>query len=137
MNPLRALVRDVVNLVSSEAVKQPTELGLRRALEQRVVPPVVDLGRYRDSFEDTARRAHESATPAPKKSSKSSSWSSLSFSSSTEAFATGRFNALQRDGFEAPRRVPVNLLGRAAMPEALPRSAPRSNGFTASLHDLG
>lgn len=139
MNALRSLVRDVVNLVGSEVTKQPTEVGLRKALEQRVVPPVINLGRYRDSFDQTTQRPFDAPAPKQGKVAKQA-WRALSVSAPAEHFtgvATASSFSPHADGFEMARRAPVDLLGRSAATILTPSLPKRgAKRFTASLADL-
>lgn len=138
MNVLRSLMRDVVNLVSSEATKAPTEAGLRKALDQRIVPAVINLGRYRDSFEQSTQRPSEQ--PAPKSGAPRSkpSWQALSASTTQERFSgTSTFSNATTDRFEPAPRRPVELMGRSANVLVVPPLPHRaSKKFTASLADL-
>lgn len=151
MNVFRSLARELISLAGNEATKQTGELGLRSALEKRVVPAVVDLGRYRDSF-DRMPQNFSTAMNSLKgeRAFTKSSWASLgmtapevsaptalpSFRASSPAFASHL-----ADGFESARRSPVDLSGglKPAVSLAAAKASAqtsRSNGFTASLADL-
>ncbi|MBM4776786.1 MAG: hypothetical protein GQE15_03695 [Archangiaceae bacterium] len=147
MNVFRSLARELISLAGNEATKQTGEVGLRSALEKRVVPAVVDLGRYRDSF-DRMPQNFQGAMNSLKgeRAFTKSSWASLamtpevaapsaqpSFRASSPAFASHL-----ADGFESARRSPVDLSGglKPAVTLAAQKPASRSNGFTASLADL-
>jgi hypothetical protein len=140
MNVLRSLMRDVVNLVSSEATKAPTEAGLRKALDQRVVPAVINLGRYRDSFEQPAQRPFDQPAPTSGGPRNKPSWRALSVSTTPERFSgtsTSTFSHPNADGFEPARRRPVELIGRSLSAVVVPPLPNRaSKKFTASLADL-
>jgi len=140
MNVLRSLMRDVVNLVSSEATKAPTEVGLRKALDQRIVPAVINLGRYRDSFEQSTQRPSEQPAPKSGATRNKPSWKALSMSTSRERFSgtsTSTFSGSTADGFEPARRLPVELLGRSPNTVVVPPLPKRaSKKFTVSLADL-
>ncbi len=147
MNVFRSLARELISLAGNEATKQTGEIGLRSALEKRVVPAVVDLGRYRDSF-DQLPQSFSSAMNALKgeRAFTKSSWASLAMtpeaapaSSELPSFRAGSasFTAHLADGFESARRSPVDLSGGLKPALAAPsKPAGRSNGFTASLNDL-
>lgn len=142
MNVFRSLARELISLAGNEATKQTGELGLRSALEKRVVPAVVDLGRYRDSFDQLPQNFSSTMNSLKgERAFTKASWASLammpeappSFRASSPAFA-----AHLADGFESARRSPVDLSGglTSAVTSAAATKPARSNGFTASLNDL-
>lgn len=150
MNVLRSLARELLSFTGLESAKQSGEVGLRTALDKRIVPPVVDLGRYRDSFERYERTpTNLSGAVQSLKSERAftkSGWASLGLSPlSPMEQASLRATASQAhvaDGFEPGRRPPIDLSGgvkpvvTALTPEKPAPAAPGSNGFTASLDDL-
>lgn len=145
MNVLRSLARQFLSITGVESSKQSGEPGLRGALDKKIVPPVVDLGRYRDSFEQlpSPRAMH---TLKGERAFTKSAWASLATEAPTLSAATyrGASPALGhlKDGFESGRRPPIDLSGGvkpAVTPLVPERPAPQpagSNGFTASLDDL-
>ncbi|MBL8919479.1 MAG: hypothetical protein JNJ54_11500 [Myxococcaceae bacterium] len=148
MNVLRSLARELLSFTGLEGAKQSGEVGLRTALDKRVVPPVVDLGRYRDSFERYERTPNLAMKPAKSERAVSKAgWSALGLSPLTpmetaSLRGTSASQAHLTDGFERGRRLPLDLSGgarpvvTALMPEKPASSGRGSNGFTASLADL-
>lgn len=151
MNVLRSLARELLSFTGLESAKQSGEVGLRTALDKRVVPPVVDLGRYRDSFERYERTpSNLSGAMKSVKSERAfskASWSALGLSPLTpmeqaSLRATASSHAHLADGFEPGRRPPLDLSGgvkpvvTTLAPEKPAPAAPGSNGFMASLDDL-
>lgn len=150
MNVFRSLARELISLYGNEATKQTGEVGLRSALEKRVVPPVTDLGRYHDSFDQLPQHfASAMNSLKGERAFTKSSWASLGMTSEAAAptsqpsfrASSPAFASHLSDGFEAARRSPVDLSGglkpAVAVPDAKPAlRASGSNGFTASLDDL-
>lgn len=144
MNVLRSLARELFNLYGTDSAQRKGEAGLRSALDKRIVPPVVDLSRYRDSFEQLPQGSAALKTLKGERAFVKSSWAALGLSSfdARPSAAEPRTQAHFHDGFEAGRRRPVDLSGGVKptpvtlAPEA-PAPAPAlTNGFAASLDDL-
>lgn len=143
MNVLRSLARELFSLYGTDASKRSGEAGLRTALDKKVVPPVVNLSRYHDSFDRLP-------TPANAKSAKGTqgakpAWSPLATAALDSSFepaaVTSSLPLRFSDGFDAGRRARVDLTGGVKPPVLLPEERPAakpagSNGFTASLDDL-
>lgn len=150
MNVLRSLARELLSFTGLESAKQSGEVGLRTALDKRIVPPVVDLGRYRDSFEHFERTpSNLSSTMQALKGERAFSkagWASLGLSPLTPmeqaSLRAPSSQAHLADGFEPGRRSPIDLSGgvkpvvTALTPEKPAPAAPGANGFMASLDDL-
>lgn len=131
MNVLRSLARDVWNLVDASRASKTAgpEAGGRtlHAVREQRVPGVLSLTRFRDGFEQFPQGVH----------------GTLRTLQAERAFRPMVSAAtLQRDGFDAGRRSPVDLSGGVKVkplattqdPVAPPPAA--GNGFSASLDDL-
>ncbi|MBE2249289.1 MAG: hypothetical protein IAE78_07045 [Myxococcus sp.] len=148
MNVLRSLARELFSLYGSDATRKTTggEVGLRTALEKRVVPPVVNLSRYQDSFERLPQSVQGALhTLRGERAMAKASWAPLAMTgpmgASLGVAAAPAHQAHLSDGFDGSRRPPVDLSGGVKPPVVLPieTPAPRAagaNGFTASLDDL-
>jgi hypothetical protein len=129
MNVLRSLARDLWNVldVSKTGVQSP-DVGATtlNAARQKAVPAVLGLSRFRDGFEQFPQGAV----------------GTLRTLQAERAFRPQvTAQALQRDGFDGARRLPVDLSGgfkpsvhvTNAVPTAPVQAAP---AFSASLQDL-
>jgi hypothetical protein len=131
MNVLRSLAREMWNLMdasraSTSAVPKPGEQSLNAVRQQRVAP-VLNLSRYRDSFEQFPQGVQ-------------GTWRALRRERAFQPQVSAA--TLQRDGFDLGRRSPVDLSGGVkAAPLASKRDAVQASpiaptAFTASLDDL-
>ncbi|MDP3232872.1 MAG: hypothetical protein Q8N26_08855 [Myxococcales bacterium] len=146
MNVLRSLARELISLSGLDSNKKTGELGLRSALDKRVVPPVVNLSRYRDSFEQLPQSLQGAMhSLRGERATSKANWAPLAMSAMNGASsfqpAAPQFNPHVRDGFDGSRRPPVDLTGGVKPPallsaEPAPARATGKNGFRASLHDL-
>jgi hypothetical protein len=146
MNVLRSLARELISLSGLDSNKKTGEVGLRSALDKRVVPPVVNLSRYQDSFEQLPQSLQGAMhSLRGERAMSKSNWAPLAMSAreGAPAFepAAPRFHAQVRDGFDGSRRPPVDLTGGVKPPALLPTEpaaarATGTKGFTASLDDL-
>jgi hypothetical protein len=131
MNVFRSLARDVWNLMDASRLSKAAgpEAGGRtlNAVREQRVPGVLSLTRFRDGFEQFPQGVN----------------GTLRTLQAERAFRPMVSAAsLQRDGFDAGRRAPVDLSGGvkvkplATTQDPVAAAAPASNGFTASLDDL-
>jgi hypothetical protein len=121
MNVLRSLARSLF--------ASPADGGLATRAQRPNpgrVPSVVDVERYRDSFEQIPQKA-----------------TALSTLRGERSFLTALQSAAgTRDGFDGVKRAPVDLSGGrkpvAIAPMVAPaaKPVPQSNGFSASLDDF-
>ncbi len=143
MNVLRSLARDLVNLYGSQgASKKADDTGLNPLRQERVAP-VVQLARWRDSFEQLPQGLNGAvnALKGERAFRQASGPSSQPFFSPPPVSSRAASGFSVRDGFEAASRRPVDLSGGAKPSFTLTteRSTPiasPSNAFTASLDDL-
>ncbi len=121
MNVLRSIARSLF--------ASPADAGLStraQKLNPGRVPSVVDVGRYRDSFEQLPQKVTALNTLRGERS----------------FFAALQSAAGMRDGFDGVKRPPVDLTGGqkpvAVLPPVEPaaKQVPQSNGFSASLDDF-
>lgn len=146
MNVFRSLARELIGLSGLDSTKKTGEMGLRSALDKRVVPPVVNLSRYQDSFEQLPQSLQGAMhSLRGERAMSKSNWAPLAMSAMHGASdfqpATPQLHPQVRDGFDGSRRTPVDLTGGVKRPallpaEPAPRRATGSNRFTASLADL-
>lgn len=144
MNVLRSLARELISFSGLDSNKKTGELGLRSALDKRVVPPVVNLSRYRDSFEQLPQSLQGAMhSLRGERATSKANWAPLAMSAmdgaSSFKAAAPQFNSHVRDGFDGSRRTPVDLTGGVKPPALLPAAPARTTGtnrFTASLADL-
>mgnify|MGYP001229237466 CR=1 FL=1 len=146
MNVLRSLARELISLSGLDSNKKTGELGLRSALDKRVVPPVVNLSRYRDSFEQLPQSLQGAMhSLRGERATSKANWAPLAMSALDNASsfraASPQFNPHVRDGFDGSRRTPVDLSGGVKRPvllpaEPAPARATGTKGFTASIDDL-
>lgn len=147
MNVLRSLARELISLSGLDSTKKTGELGLRSALDKRVVPPVVNLSRYQDSFEQLPQSLQGAMhSLRGERAMSKANWAPLAMSamdgpSSFQPAAAPSFRAQLRDGFDGSRRTPVDLTGGMKPPALAPvepagARATGTRGFTASLDDL-
>ena len=145
MNVLRSLARELISLSGLDSNKKTGELGLRSALDKRVVPPVVNLSRYQDSFEQLPQSLQGAMhSLRGERATSKANWAPLAMSAMDGVSfqsAAPQFNPHVRDGFDGSRRTPVDLTGGVKRPallpaEPVPGRATGTNAFTASLDDL-
>jgi hypothetical protein len=120
MTILRNLARNLWNAIETKSATQP-EAGARtlQSVRQERVPPVLGLSRFRDGFEQFPQASGRAA-------------SQPTFRPTSQA-------SLQRDGFDAAPRKPVDLSGafRAANAQTATRSrAATLLDFSGSLSQL-
>jgi len=128
MNVLRSLARQLLNTQVAESSLKAQPNSLAAVREQRVAK-VVGLPKFADAFEQLPQGTRGTAQ---------------TFKAERAWQPNARLQVVlgARDGFEAGRRAPVDLSGgvrtAARLPEEMPPRPPvRSNGFSASLDDLG
>lgn len=148
MNVLRSLARELISLSGLDSNTKTGELGLRSALDKRVVPPVVNLSRYRDSFEQLPQSLQGAMhSLRGERATSKANWAPLAMSAMSAMDGASSFQAAApqfnhvRDGFDGSRRAPVDLTGGVKPPVLLPARpalarATGTKGFTASLDDL-
>ncbi|MDP1918993.1 MAG: hypothetical protein Q8L14_22275 [Myxococcales bacterium] len=144
MNVLRSLARELISLSGLDSNKKTGELGLRSALDKRIVPPVVNLSRYQDSFEQLPQSLQGAMhSLRGERATSKANWAPLAMSAmdgaSSFQAAAPQFNPHVRDGFDGSRRTPVDLTGGVKPSAQLPAAPARATGtnrFTASLADL-